>query len=324
MNRSIIIRFFLALLSAIALLGFVSAGFTNAQTAPPAMSEEEFWQQVDQTAAWLNTNSSTLSAEWQTQADRWKNTREISVSNGQTVRVDTSYLVHLLKMGPSERENLLAYLTSLQHTRRLTTQIGGQPETELLNQILSRPEFQGNSAGANFLQKLLQQLLDWYTRFLDFLFGNTNAPVAIPPQITIAVAALVILVILGFVFRDTLSNIFNEVELAETAGAGGILSARAANKKAQELSGGGDYRQALRYLYLSALLLLDEKGLLRYNRALTNREYLLQVRSRPDLSEHLKVVVDTFDRVWYGYQPIDQADYSLYQEHVTALEETEE
>jgi hypothetical protein len=42
----------------------------------------------------------------------------------------------------------------------------------------------------------------------------------------------------------------------------------------------GDYRTAVRYLYLSLLLLLEEHGLLRYDRPLTDREYLQASRSR--------------------------------------------
>lgn len=59
----------------------------------------------------------------------------------------------------------------------------------------------------------------------------------------------------------------------------------------------------MRYLYLAALLRLDERGQLRYNRALTNREYLDRVQDNPHLQAALPPIVETFDRVWYGYAP---------------------
>lgn len=302
----------------------VGAGGARARPPQGAISPEAFWQQVDDTLAWLVTHPSITSAEWQVEATRWENIREVSISDQQVVPVDTSYIVHLMRENQPEHSKVLAYLSDLKQTRSLTTQAGGEQESQMLREILARPEFQ-DGVELNFIQKFLQWLSDWYSRLMNLLFGDAEVKAAIPSEITLTVTLLVIGAVLALVFRESFRNLFNEVELAEeTPGEGEILSARLAHQKAQELSGSGDYRHALRYLYLSALLLLDERGLLRYNRAQTNREYLRQVRSRPGLAEHLKVVVETFDRVWYGYQAIDEADYAQYAEHVTALEETKE
>ena len=75
------------------------------------------------------------------------------------------------------------------------------------------------------------------------------------------------------------------------------LTADAALQRAQTFSAGGDYRTAVRYLYLSTLLLLEERGLFRYDRSLTNREYLRRVAHDPTLSAILQDVVEVFDRV---------------------------
>ena len=90
-------------------------------------------------------------------------------------------------------------------------------------------------------------------------------------------------------------------------------------KRAQNLSGAGDYRTAVRYLYLSSLLLLDERGLLRYNRSQTNREYLRSVAHLPKFAAILREVIDVFDRVWYGYQTLDEATYTQYAARVAEL-----
>ncbi len=113
-----------------------------------------------------------------------------------------------------------------------------------------------------------------------------------------------------------------ESELGDGDGsADELLTAETALKKAQTLSTGGDYRMAVRYLYLSTLLILEERGLFRYDRSKTNREYLRSVRERPELAETLRDVVDVFDRVWYGFQPLSQSDYSQYQTRVEALQQ---
>ena len=110
-----------------------------------------------------------------------------------------------------------------------------------------------------------------------------------------------------------------EADIASEAEGGEILTADMALKKAQQLSSGGDYRTAVRYLYLSSLLLLDERGLLRYDRSQTNREYLRSVANHPHLANPLRRVIDVFDRVWYGYQPLTQDDYTRYAEQVNKL-----
>jgi hypothetical protein len=75
----------------------------------------------------------------------------------------------------------------------------------------------------------------------------------------------------------------------------------------------------VRYLYLSALLWLDERDHLRYDRALTNREYLERVRNNPALRTRLAPVIETFDRVWYGHAALDAQAFAAYQEQIEAL-----
>jgi hypothetical protein len=77
-------------------------------------------------------------------------------------------------------------------------------------------------------------------------------------------------------------------------------------------------------LYLSSLLVLDEQGLLRYDRSRTNREYLRSISSRPELAKPLRDVIDVFDRVWYGFEAVDEDTYKTYVEHVQELRERKE
>jgi hypothetical protein len=64
---------------------------------------------------------------------------------------------------------------------------------------------------------------------------------------------------------------------------------------------------------------LDERNLLRYDRSLTNREYLGSIADRPELAITLREVIDVFDRVWYGFQPLDEKAYNLYVAQVNEL-----
>ena len=102
--------------------------------------------------------------------------------------------------------------------------------------------------------------------------------------------------------RDDVSDITQERVETERAALAHAETAEAAN----------DFRSALRFLYLSAILHLQERGVLPYDKSLTNREYLHQAQADIDLQTTLGPVVTLFDEVWYGHKPCDAetlADY---------------
>ncbi len=133
-------------------------------------------------------------------------------------------------------------------------------------------------------------------------------------------AAVLMIVVLLYMARGLFLDFAPETRLADAAAVDEILTAESALKRAHTFSAAGDYRTAVRYLYLSALLVLDERGLLRYDRSLTNREYLKTVAHLPEVAPILAEVVDVFDRVWYGYQPLDAAAFNQYAARVAELE----
>ena len=102
--------------------------------------------------------------------------------------------------------------------------------------------------------------------------------------------------------RDDVSD--TELERVETE--------KAALAHAETAEASNDFRSALRFLYLSAILHLQERGILPYDKSLTNREYLYQMQEDIDLQATLGPAVTVFDEVWYGHKPCDAetvADY---------------
>jgi len=71
-------------------------------------------------------------------------------------------------------------------------------------------------------------------------------------------------------------------------------------------------------------LVLDEKRLMRYDRSRTNREYLRSLSSKPELVKPLRDVIDVFDRVWYGFENVDEQTYQSYVKRVDELREKKE
>lgn len=91
-----------------------------------------------------------------------------------------------------------------------------------------------------------------------------------------------------------------------------------AERKAQE----GDYRLALRFIYLALLVALDTGGVLRFDRSRTNWEYLRALRAsgREDVYQAMMPLTREFDRVWYGLARADAADYARARSQYEALQ----
>lgn len=98
-----------------------------------------------------------------------------------------------------------------------------------------------------------------------------------------------------------------------------VTASAEAMKRAQQLAASSDYRAAIRCLLLAALLALDERRLLRFENALTNRELLERAAKSPPLAEALGPVIAAFDRVWYGFDSLPPAEYDALAERVRAL-----
>ena len=148
------------------------------------------------------------------------------------------------------------------------------------------------------LDKILNPSRAWDTdlRFVLFPFG------------AIALGAAVI-----FFVRQIRMNLISEAsdEGTETA-LERVETERAALAHAEIAEAASDFRGALRYLYLSAILHLQERGVLPYDRSLTNREYLRQAQDDVDLHTALGPAITLFDEVWYGYKPCDAETVANY------------
>ena len=94
----------------------------------------------------------------------------------------------------------------------------------------------------------------------------------------------------------------------------------AARERAYECSQRGDYRQAIRYLYLSFLLYLDKAGLLTYDAGKTNGEILSEVYgSMGNQAERFAFLTLFFERKWYGTEESSVADFRQCKEAVDGL-----
>jgi hypothetical protein len=279
-------------LQALFLLFLLFARPVGAQPRP--ISPDNYWNLVTETEALLR-QAAALPEEkrpalLQPLARRWAGVAAVSLPGGGRIAITTGPLVTQLQQTPPDVVALQHRLAALAAMRDRwpapAYSAGAAPQAQAqLEEILAQPEFQWQSEQPSLLQRLWQRIL----RAVFNLLPETAARV---PLLNYLLTGLG-LAVLGAVILYALYRLRRGFA-AESATDGGDaaddapLTADRALQRAQTLSHGGDYRSAVRYLYLSTLLLLDERGLLRYDRSRTNREVLRSVAHHPDLAATLR------------------------------------
>lgn len=290
---------------------------------------DDYWRLVEETLALVNSLESTTPETAHTQlgliAEEWAGITAVSTADNEIIQLDHAFLLAKFRADPPDLTAVSGFLEAM-----LAAQASWPSAThnladlDPLSDLLSKEEFQWPEAARepNRFGDLLGRFFQW----LDDVFPDTglNLGGAWLGNLLGIVGAVVLAAVLFFAFRGLFLDFIAESDLREReALEEEMLTAETALKKAQTLSSGGDYRMAVRYLYLSTLLIMEERGLFRYDRAKTNREYLRSLQGRPELVLILGDVVEVFDRVWYGYQPLSQTDYNQYQTRVEALRRQE-
>jgi Na+-transporting methylmalonyl-CoA/oxaloacetate decarboxylase gamma subunit len=267
-------------------------------------------------------------------ASRLVEATEVLLADGTRLPVDNRWLATALAEEPPAYPMIVARLGAILDAL-------GQPRTEhdpdalrKLDAIYEAPPFKSRevpSAWTRFWRSVGNAIL----RFLEALFGNLPAPpVPAGPGTSFAgvtpvgwallVAGLLLVIgILVYAIRGVRRSVVAEARAWEEAAEEETLTTVEAIDRAQADAQAGNYRGAARHLYLSSLLWLEERGLLRYDRSRTNREYLQQLRGKR-VHDSLAPVVETFERVWYGHRPFDADSFREYERQVAALRDGEE
>ena len=130
----------------------------------------------------------------------------------------------------------------------------------------------------------------------DFVIGE---------YILFPLGVIVLVIAVIFFIRQIRMNLIREAKEDEVAKItlDHVETEKVALAHAETAVASNDFRSAIRYLYLSAVLHLQEQGILPYDKSLTNREYLQQSQVNNILQTKLGSAVMVFDEVWYGHKP---------------------
>ncbi len=176
---------------------------------------------------------------------------------------------------------------------------------------------------------LWERLQRWFSDLLDRILPQrqTATGSAVGQTVSaiigwgvVAVGSILLAGLLNYWLRRFLGGILTDsVVRQRRTESGEPATAAEARQQASAQAYSGDYRQAVRSLFLSALLRLRENDLLHYADSQTNREVLANLGPDDPARPHLEPVVETFDRVWYGIREPDEQTFSAYSQQVNAL-----
>jgi len=290
------------------------------------ISQEEYWKFVKDSQEIIKSleglPDEEIKQSLESLAAQWEAITEVEVDS-LAVPVDNRYLVRMMRDEQPDLEKINGILTAfLKAHQTYPVQVFSSADLDPLHDILSRSEFAWPEPAPNPLADWFQKMWDAINRWLDNILGRRTNYISINTNWLNAASLILLIIVFIFLARTLFIDLAADARF-DNHGKGDEepLTSEVAFKRAQTLSQGGDYRSAVRYLYLSALLIMDERGVLRYDRSKTNREYLRSVAESPELAEPLEEVIDVFDDVWYGQHSLEDDTFKHYSERVEELKE---
>jgi hypothetical protein len=289
---------------------------------------ETYWEQMEISSSvvseLVDEDPEHIESTLETLAVQWEEVDTVLMPDGIRISVDHTFLIQLFRQKPPNLTNIHEFLTQLIQTAPTWPSEKNLPsDLTPLQSILEQPEFNWSPKEpspvqqwfADLQRKILEFILNLFPEELGVNFGGSLLNWGL-----IIISLIVLFLVLFFMGRSLFSSFVQEAEVQSDENSHQEpMTAENARLQAEALSQEGNYRAAVRFLYLSALLSIAERGIIRFDASKTNREVLQSVRDQSNLVNPLRDVIDVFDRVWYGYQPIGPEHYAHYTARVDEL-----
>jgi hypothetical protein len=201
----------------------------------------------------------------------------------------------------------------------------------------------GPTASQQFWANVMKSVADAWENFMKWLgglfptpnTGNVQAPNIDPNLIRLlfTLTSVALLGVVGFLVwraiggRWRLSNAQTQFEFEGEDAELLELPPDELTDRAQRFAAQGNFREALRHLYIALLLYLDKNGVWRYDARRTNWEHIAALRHQvanqstlaPQMVEKLSDLTRRFDRVRYGNAPCSSDDWNRFLNDVETL-----
>ncbi len=181
---------------------------------------------------------------------------------------------------------------------------------------------------SNWLQKSMESLGEWIRNLFNFdrprSTGGSGPALVIPEFITWGVWAVVVVAALAALFYIVKAVATNQKRAKRTKA---LISEEEASltadewiKRADALIASGEYREAVRCLYVACLLRMDQTSVLEFRMHETNWEHLGRYHDaarKPDFN--FTTPTREFDLIWYGHRGNGLEDAVRFKEYYEAL-----
>jgi len=247
-------------------------------------------------------------------------------SNGQTIKVDNQWLHSLLDQYKIEEDQqkrtekleeasgrLIALRMEIE--RQASSTDDSQAATGEIKDILARAEYQKKVEDpiTKFIRETKQKVLDLiqaiWNRAFELLFGQGQQASWLFRAIVIIAIALGLFYAIRMIARTRRGKrrIKSRTILGEEIEEG--MTPRDLAQAADDAARVGDFRSAIRKLYISLLYELAERRLIELEPNATNHDYLARLSRFSALDSPFRYLTDRFDYTWYGMYPSSHADY---------------
>lgn len=200
-------------------------------------------------------------------------------------------------------------------------------DKQKLNEILNRSEYQKpEEPKENFLQKAWREFTEWLESIFPKPVPSRVEPGGLPAlslglQILIYGALFALIGFLLYRFAPFLLDRFRHLEVRgkkERVILGEKLAADETSEnlfaEAEKLAREGNLRAAIRKGYIALLCELSDRKIIGLSKHKTNRDYLRDVRKRPEIHQNMSAMTSSFERVWYGFSEAEAGDWETFRE----------
>lgn len=202
---------------------------------------------------------------------------------------------------------------------------------EKLQEILSSAEFNESESKRNLLTSLRERFVDFLKDIFEklnvsknfgSLFYDGNIPFGTLSIIRLVILLLLIGVIV-LILYIIIKNLRNSKEIKYSEDLmllNTIKDPEFLLGKVNEYLKAGDYNQALRYLYMSVLISLNNLDVIKINKSKTNKQYLMEINSeRPQIYNLMAQFTQDFNVFWYGNKRIEKSHFNTWFSKYNAL-----
>ena len=173
-----------------------------------------------------------------------------------------------------------------------------------LREILARPEYQVDQS-RSWWEQLLAPVWDLViyliARLIQTVIETASGREGWYGLIVLAVSGLLVAAAVVYLVRAVRLSVTRETRVRSTDLAERRERSERLWQTAQQLAAAGQFAEAVRVVYLSALYALDERALLHVESSQTNREHARRLNQlHPEVAQTFSDVVERYDRVRYG------------------------